>query len=157
MKPVPIAALVLLAAPGALATEINVSYDPDFAEELADNYGEREGEYLTKEVSKDLNRELTKAGIDVARINVTIINAKPNKPTFKQMGDKPGLDFGRSKSIGGMKLSATAYDSDGTTTGELTYDWYETDLRNAGLWTWSDANRASGFFARKFVDVLEGN
>ena len=42
-KLAPLAALALLAAPVALAGEINVSYDPEFAEKLQDEYGAREG------------------------------------------------------------------------------------------------------------------
>ena len=100
------------------------------------------------------DRELGKAGLDIARIDVTILDAKPNKPTFKQLGDTPGLDYGDSKSIGGMKLSATAFDASGKATGDLTYDWYETDIRYAGISTWQDAKRASDRFARKFVKEL---
>ena len=143
---VPLAALALLAAPAALAGEINVTFSPEFTEELNDEYGMREADYLT--------RELGKAGLDIARIDVTILDAKPNKPTFKQLGDTPGLDYGDSKSIGGMKLSATAFDASGKATGDLTYDWYETDIRYAGISTWQDAKRASDRFARKFVKEL---
>lgn len=154
MKLVSLAALALMASPAALAAEINVSYDPEFSEELVDNYGEREGDYLTREIREDLTRELEKAGMEIARIDVTIIDARPNKPTFKQLGDNVALDFGRSKSTGGMKLSATAFDADGNETGELTYKWYENDIRFAGISTWHDADRASNRFARKFVKKL---
>ena len=151
---VPLAALALMAAPAALAGEINVTFSPEFTEELEDEYGMREADYLVEEVQEDLTRELSKAGLDIPRIDVTIIDAMPNKPTFKQLGDTPGLDYGDSKSIGGMKLSATAFDAEGNPTGELTYDWYETDIRYAGISTWQDAKRASDRFARKFVKEL---
>ena len=151
---VPLAALALLAAPAALAGEINVTFSPEFTEELNDEYGMREADYLIEEVQEDPTRELGKAGLDIARIDVTILDAKPNKPTFKQLGDTPGLDYGDSKSIGGMKLSATAFDASGKATGDLTYDWYETDIRYAGISTWQDAKRASDRFARKFVKEL---
>ncbi len=150
----PLAALALLAVPAALAGEINVTLSPEFSEELNEEYGAREGEYLIEEVQEDLARELEKAGLDIARIDVTILEAKPNKPTFKQLGDTPGLDYSGSKSIGGMKLTATAYDASGNETGTLTYDWYENDIRYAGISTWQDAKRASDRFARKFVKEL---
>ena len=156
MKIHALAALALLASPAALAAEINVSYDPEFAEDLADDYGEREGDYLTAAIEKDINQALENAGVDVARIDVTILDAKPNKPTFKQLADKPGLDYGLSKSIGGMKLTATMYDAEGNPAGDLAYDWYETSIRNAGLGTWSDAKRASDRFARKLAKQLKG-
>jgi hypothetical protein len=113
MKLVPITAIALLLAPAAMAAEINVTVSEDFQTKLQDDYGTREGEYLSKEIKEDLTRELKKAGVDVARIDVTIIDARPSKPTFKQLGDEPGLDYGASRSTGGMKLSATAYDADG--------------------------------------------
>ena len=103
---VPLAALALLAAPAALAGEINVTFSPEFTEELNDEYGMREADYLIEEVQEDLTRELKKAGVDVARIDVTIIDARPSKPTFKQLGDEPGLDYGASRSTGGFRLTA---------------------------------------------------
>ena len=158
MKLVPLTALALLAAPVALAQEINVSLSDDFQTKLTDDYGTREGDYLSKEVKEDLMRELTKAGVDIARVDVTILDARPSKPTFKELGDKPGLDYGASRSTGGMKLSAVAYDADNKKTGEYEYSWYETDIRMTGLTTWYDANKASSRFARNFAeDLKEGD
>ena len=156
MKLVPITALALMLAPAALAAEINVSVSEDFQEKLQDDYGTREGDYLTKEVKEDLTRELDKAGVDVARIEVTILDAKPSKPTFKQLGDRPGLDYGASISIGGMKLSAVAYDAEDNETNTFEYSWYEHDIRQTGLTTWYDANKASNRFARNFAEELKG-
>ena len=157
MKLVPITAIALLMAPAALAAEINVSISEDFQEKLQDDYGTREGEYLSKEIKEDLTHQLDKAGVDVARIDVTIIDARPSKPTFKQLGDKPGLDYGASRSTGGMKLSAVAYDEAGEMEGEYEYSWYETDIRQTGITTWYDAKKASNRFARNFAEeVKEG-
>ena len=148
------AALALMIAPGALATEVVVGYSQDFQEALEDDYGVREGTYLTESIREDLMREFEKAGIDVDRVTVTIERAVPNKPTMKQLGDKPGLDYGASVSIGGMELSATAFDASGAQMGSLTYDWFETDIRYAGLTTWHDARRAADRFASKFARKL---
>tara|TARA_R110002020_G_scaffold474461_1_gene705965 strand:+ start:20731 stop:21228 length:498 start_codon:yes stop_codon:yes gene_type:complete len=150
------ASFALLATPAALATEIDVGYSTDFQEKLQEDYGAREGTYLADSVKEDLMREFKAAGLNVERVSVTIEKATPNKPTFKQLGDKPGLDYGASVSIGGMKLSATAFDANGQEMGNLTYDWFETDLRQAGLTTWQDAGRASNRFARKFAKGLVG-
>jgi len=155
MKLVPLTALALLLAPAAMAAEINVSVSDDFQTKLTNDYGTREGDYLSKEVREDITRELAKAGVDVARIDVTILDARPSKPTFKQLGDKPGLDYGASRSTGGMKLTATAYDADGTKTGDYEYSWYENDIRLTGLTTWYDANKASSRFARNFAEDLK--
>jgi len=148
-----IAALALL--PIAAAAEVNVSYSEDFTEELADNYGDREGPILAKEITEDLDRAFAKAGIDPARVDVTIIDAKPNRPTFDQLRHTPGLDMHRSRSIGGMKLQATAYDADGNVLGSKEYGWFENDIRQViGAATWTDAKRASDRFARKFAKDL---
>lgn len=155
MKATALALLLMAAAPVAAAAEIAVTYSPEFTEKLQEDYGLKEGEYLAERIQRDLARELSKEGVDVAKIDVTILDARPSRPTFKQAGDKPGLDMTRSVSVGGMKLKAAAFDAAGAPAGELEYDWYETDIRQAGLTTWHDAGRASDRFARKFAKALD--
>jgi hypothetical protein len=148
-----IGALAIL--PTAAATEVAVTYSDDFAEELADNYGEREGAALTEDIIEDLDRAFAKAGVDPARVDVTIIDAKPNRPTFEQLSDRPGLDSFRSISLGGMKLSGTVYDADGNVLATQEYGWFENNLRDVvGAGVWTDANRASRRFAKKMADQL---
>lgn len=154
-----IAALGALALlPAAAATEVTVSYSDDFAEELADNYGEREGERLTEDITDDLSHAFKKAGVNPARVEVTIVDAKPNRPTFDQLGARPGLDGLRSISIGGMELTGTAYDADGNVLATQEYEWFETNIRDViGSAVWSDANRASRRFAKKLTDQLSAS
>ncbi|MEL7108078.1 MAG: hypothetical protein AAGJ68_03985 [Pseudomonadota bacterium] len=148
-----IGALAIL--PLAAATEVAVTYSDDFAEELADNYGEREGETLTEDIVQDLERAFKRAGVEPARVDITIVNAKPNRPTFEQLNDRPGLDAFRSISLGGMELSGTAYDGDGNVLATQDYGWFETDIRDVlGSGVWSDANRASRRFATKMAKQL---
>lgn len=158
MKSAIVSLALLAAAPAAFAADIQVRYSDEFQEKLTEDYGPREGEKLTEDIRKDLERELAKANIDPARIDVVIEDAQPNRPTMQQMSDKPGLDMLRSKSLGGMDLSGTAYDAAGTPVGTLQYDWYETNLENvmaAGVW--SDAGRASRRFAQKFAAELSSD
>ena len=148
-----IGALTIL--PIAAATEVAVAFSDDFAEELADNYGEREGEELTEDIIDDLERAFERAGVSAAKVDVTIVNAKPNRPTFQQMRDEPGLDPFRSISIGGMKLIGTAYDADGNELASQEYGWFENDIRDVvGSGVWTDANRASRRFAKKLASQL---
>ncbi|MEM9054781.1 MAG: hypothetical protein AAGB16_05600 [Pseudomonadota bacterium] len=155
MKHILLTAAFLSLAPLAGATAVNVSYSEDFAEKLSDDYGDREGVKLSEEITEDLIREFEKQGLSVARVDVMIVDAKPNRPTFKQLGDRPGLDPIRSISIGGMSLEGTAYDAEGNVLGTKEYDWFENDLRDAiGSGTWTDARRASDRFARKFATDL---
>jgi hypothetical protein len=151
-----LAALALL--PVAAATEVNVSFSEDFTEDLADDYGVREGERLTQDVIEDLEAAFKKSGVAPARIDVTIEDAKPNRPTIEQVRQKPGLDMFRSISLGGMDLSGIAFDAEGNVIGEVSYDWYEFDLRNViGSSTWTDANRASRRFAKKMAKQVSGS
>jgi len=148
-----IGALAIL--PTAAATEVAVTYSDDFAEELSDNYGEREGETLTEEIIEDLDRAFDKAGVAPARVDVVIVNAKPNRPTFQQLSDRPGLDAFRSISLGGMELTGTAYDADGNVLATQEYEWFENRIEDSvGAATWSDANRASSRFAKKLAKQL---
>jgi hypothetical protein len=154
MKSLLATALMLGLAPAAMAAEITVSFAPEFAEKLSADYGEKEGEYLADRVRSDLERAIARTGIDAARIEVTILDAKPSRPTFKQAADTPGLDMFRSVSIGGMNLEAVAYDASGAASEPFAYKWYEHDIRQAGITTWQDARRASSRFASRYVQQL---
>jgi len=149
-------AITVLVAPAVWATDIEVTYSEDFATKIEEDYGEREGEYLVEDIREDLQRALERRGVDVERIDVVINDAKPNKPTFKQLTDEPSLDRFRSRSIGGMDLTGTAYDSQGKVLVELQYDYFENDIRDVFTGaTWWDAQRASSSFARKMAKRLE--
>jgi len=148
-------ALALSAA--ACATTINVSFSEEFAEKLEDEYGVREGERLSEEIIEDIQRELEKAGVEAAQIDVTILDAKPNRPTLEQVSDRPGLDPFRSISIGGMSLVGSVHHLDGVTVTEVEYKWYENDIRQSvGTGTWWDANRVSRRFAQRVADAIAG-
>lgn len=140
----------------AQATTINVAFSEDFAEKLEEDYGVREGAKLTEEIIEDLQRALDGMEDKVERVDVTILDAKPNRPTFEQISGSPGLDPIRSISIGGMSLSGTITLADGEVS-EIEYKWFENDIRlSVGAATWWDANRVSRRFARRVADQVEG-
>lgn len=135
---------------------VEVSASEEFQEKLEDDYGERELKRLAKDITKDLTRAMEKSGTSPAKIDVTILDARPNRPTFEQLSERAGLSL-RSFSTGGMDMKAIAYDASGNILGELEYDWFEHDIRFAqGRTTWSDARRASQIFARKFAKQIAG-
>lgn len=155
MKTAIISLAALIAAPAAMAADIQINYSAAFQEKLTDDYGPREGDKLASDIRKDLERELAKANVDPARIEVTIEDAKPNRPTMQQMSDKPGLDMLRSKSVGGMDLTGVIYDASGNEIGKVEYDWYETNIQNVmASSVWNDAGRASRRFAQELAEEL---
>ena len=156
MKSLFLSAAVLLAAPLAAATEITVTFSPEFTEKLAEDYGTSEGDYLIEEVTEDVTKAFAEAGVDPARVTITIVDAKPNKPTMEQLRDEPGLDYFRSVSIGGATFEGIAYSDTGEVLATVEYDWYENDIRNvAPSGTWTDASRASSRFAKRFAEQLD--
>lgn len=154
MKRILLAGAALLLTPLAQAADVNITFSDEFKEALAEDYGVREGDYLVKLLTEDLEREFRDAGASISTINVTIEKAKPNRPTMKQMGDKPGLSF-ESFSIGGAELTGEVIGANGETLANLNYDWFERDIRWAQhAATWSDANRTFGRFATRLSKAV---
>jgi hypothetical protein len=79
---------------------------------------------------------------------------KPNRPTFKQLSDTPGLSM-QSFGIGGAAIKGRIVAADGSEK-PLSYRWYESDIRQASYnWIWSDAEWTFDRFARKLVRDAE--
>lgn len=155
MRTLALAAAALLAsATTALAAPptVSVSIGPDFQKKLEKDYGVREGRVLTEDLQQEVQTALARSGrYEDARIELVLTDAKPNRPTFKQMQDTPGLSM-QSFGVGGAAVEGRIVAADGTVT-PLAYSWYETDIRQAyGDWIWSDAtwtfNRLAGRLAR---------
>lgn len=143
---------LVLAFP-AFAQEITITNSDDLQEKFEDDYGVRESEKLNKRLEEKVLKAFDREGLSVHRVELTLEDAKPNHPTFKQLGDTPGLDGFRSVSLGGAEITGEAFDADGNSIAQLTYRWFESDLRFAQHGsTWSDANRAINRFAKKFAD-----
>lgn len=151
---VALAGLALAAAPAsALTVEAKVS--PEFQMKLEKDYGLREADVLTRALASKVEAAFAREGVVADRVVVTIEDAKPNRPTWRQVSDKPGLDPMRSVGIGGARVSGVAYDAAGNEIGALDYDWYENDISNVvAATTWSDARHTFDRFARRFADKL---
>ena len=151
------AAAVLLSAPAALAApaDISISVGPKLQAEFDKTYGVREGQTLTRELRAKVDRELAKAGAyDGARIELTITDVKPNRPTYKQLGDTPGLSLD-SFGLGGAAIEGRIVAADGAET-PIAYRWYETDIRQVyGNWVWGDATETFDRFARRLAKGQE--
>lgn len=126
------------------------------------HYGLRDLNELKDKVTKQLTRDFNKVDIPVSdtagyELRVTLVDAKPTRPTFRQMSKQPGLSF-RSLGNGGATFSASVIDPSGNVVSTSEYDWYETYLQdNFGSSTWADARRAISRFSRNTVKTLSAD
>jgi hypothetical protein len=148
-----------LAFSGAAAAQTieSISYSPEFQTAIEEDFGAREGEYLnealTRYVCEALQRRDAASG-DV-RIELSIIDAAPNRPTMGQLSANPSLDAIHSISVGGAELRAVLRDGSGAVVAEVDYRYYAPSLRDASFaaGTWSDARRSMRRFAEKVADA----
>ncbi|MCC7267486.1 MAG: hypothetical protein IT546_09140 [Caulobacteraceae bacterium] len=157
-----IALLSSAAAAAAIATSasalppisrVTVDIGPELQQKAAKDYGVREVDELAAELQEDVERALAKNGglaADGGRLELVLVDARPNRPTMKQMSNKPGLSM-QSFGIGGATIEGRAVFPDGTTT-PISYKWYESDIRRAiPSTTWSDAERTFDRFALRLA------
>lgn len=139
----------LLAAGAASATPaaVSVVVGPKLQEKAVRTLGVREVDDLAKSLQKTVAGRLAKTGAyDGARIDLVLTDATPNRPTFKQLSDTPGLSL-RSLGVGGAAIEGQAVAPDGRVT-PLSYHYTQTDIRWArGSTTWTDAESAFQTFA----------
>ena len=147
------AAALLMSATTALAAPaaVSVSVDAKLQKTFDKTYGVREAQLLTSDLQTSVEKALAKSGAyDGARIELTLTDVKPNRPTFKQLGDTPGLSM-QSFGIGGAAIDGRIVAADGAVT-PISYRWYETDIRESyAHWVWSDAETTFDRFARKLA------
>ncbi len=152
MRTLALAAAVLLAS-GAAAlaapASVSVAIGPELQVKAQKTYGVKEVERLADHLRKDVERELTRSGAyDGARVELVLVDAVPNRPTFKQLGDTPGLSY-QSYGVGGARIEGRIVAADGTET-PVGYRYYDPDIRYAWAnWTWSDAEWTFNRFAHR--------
>jgi hypothetical protein len=136
-----------------------VSYSPEFQTQLEDEYGLREGEYLTRAINEAVASAIAARGVTAnsgVSIDVTIVDADPNRPTFEQISAQPGLDPIRSISVGGAELRAVLRGADGAVISEVTHRRYNQSIEDVAFGaqtTWGEARRAIRQFADKVADA----
>ncbi len=151
----PLAAVLAFSAAPAMAEPalVSVSLGPDLqekAEELGSRVVQEQADRLAELVGRALARD---GELDGARIELVLTDVRPNRPTFQQMADRPGLDGHRSLSIGGATIEGQITTADGRTL-PVQYDWYSSSLADVrGIGTWSDADRA---YRRLAVNIADG-
>ena len=148
------------AASAAPVTLAPVSFSPEFQSQLDDELGAREGVILTNAVNDAVERALIARGATIGAgapltVEISIIDADPNRPTMQQVMDTPGLDPAASVSIGGATLHAVLRGADGQVVSEVDhrrYNYSIQDLDGAPT-TWTEARLAIRQFANKIADA----
>lgn len=148
------------AAAAGPVTLAPISYSPEFQELLDEELGAREGEYLRESIAEAVSRELVERGATLGTgapltVEISIVDADPNRPTFQQLRDQPGLDAFRSVSVGGAELRAVLRGADGAVVSEITHRRYNHSLADIGYSaaTWSEARVSIRQFANKVADA----
>jgi hypothetical protein len=149
------------AAPVTLAP---ISFSPELQAELDAELGAREGEVLQRAVSEAVARALTERGATLSdaapvTVEISILDADPNRPTLQQLADRPGLDGISSVSIGGAELHAVLRGPDGQVLSEVSHRRYNYSITDVPVpsTTWSEARRAIRRFADKVADAYVAN
>ena len=161
-----LAALTLLsAAPIAAAQGVTVgavTFSPELQTEFADDFGVGESPVLVRAVEQSLASQIARRGGSIGAnsgvtIDVTIVDAAPNRPTMEQLGDRPGLSL-QSISTGGAELRAVIRNADGRVLAEVEHRYFDSfeDLTGAES-TWSSARRAIRQWARKVAEAYVAN
>jgi hypothetical protein len=145
------AAAALFAAGSTLAApaSVEVKIGPELQAKATKTYGVRELEYLATDLRKTVAARLADSrAYDGARIEMTLMDATPNRPTFKQMSDRPGLSF-QSFGLGGARIAGQIVTADGKAS-PIDYKWYESDIRWEHMnSTWGDAQTTFQQFAAR--------
>ena len=150
MRMLAMATIVLLgSATAALAApaSVNVSVGSELQAKAVKTLGVREVNDLATELRTTVEKQVAKnPAYDGARIELVLTDAQPNRPTFKQLSDLPGLSY-ESFGIGGARIEGVAIAATGAVT-PINYKYYEDDIRWARHGgTWADAENAFQMFA----------
>jgi hypothetical protein len=127
----------VFAAPAV--SEVKVSISPTLRQK-ADDLGDREFDILTAELRHSVERQIPPRPSG-GTLDLVIDDAKPNRPTPRQLSNKPGLSY-ESFGVGGARITGVYVDAAGRST-PIAYSWYETDISWARYGsTWHDAETA---------------
>lgn len=163
-----VSALVALSAIGfatvAAAEPVSltpITFSSEFQTSLDRDLGVREGDLLRNRVERAVTAALVRRGATVQSsapiiIDIEIVDANPNRPTFQQLSNPPYPSLMESTSIGGAQLRATLRGADGQVLDTVSYRQYNSsfdEFRFERPATWSEAGRAINVFADKVADA----
>ncbi len=138
----PLALVAGLAAPAAAQPTVNVTIGGDLVEQV-ESLGQRDVDRQLQRLQEVVSRALVERGaLDGAQVNLVVTDLKPNRPTFQQAVDRPGLSVIDSISIGGATIEGEIVTADGQRL-PVRYSRYSPNLADVqGFGTWQDAERA---------------
>jgi hypothetical protein len=133
------------------AAEVRVKISPELQAKAHEDYGVEDVEDLARDLQRSVSRELHRTGaLAGAHIELTLVDARPSRPTFRQMSKTPGLSY-RSFGLGGAEIRGEAVTVDGAVI-PISYRWYEHDIRDARFsTTWGHADRAIDRLAHRLA------
>ncbi len=145
------ALLASAAVANAAPAEVSVNLGPALQAKAEKDYGVRDVGFVAEELRTTVERQLARnPSFDGARVELTLIDVKPNRPTFTQLGNTVGLSF-QSFGIGGASIEGRVVRADGSER-PVAYRWYESDIRwSEGMTTWHDAEWTFDRFARRLA------
>jgi uncharacterized small protein (DUF1192 family) len=146
----PLAATLAVAAMAQAQTPtVNVTVGPELQREM-EKLGDRE----VNEQIAGLQAEVAKALAERypgATANLVLLDLKPNRPTFEQIRQTPGLDPIRSISIGGAAIKGEIITADGQSR-PVEFSYFSPNINDVwGYSIWRDADRAF----ERFGDRIE--
>jgi len=150
----PLAAVLAIAVPAlAEPVTVTVTLGPDLQDQV-ETLGQRDVTEQTDRLAQVVARTLAdRRALDGARIELILTDLKPNRPTFQQLVDRPGLDGFRSISVGGAAIEGQITTADGAVR-PIRYDWYSNSIEDVrGFATWQDADHA---YRRLAVNLAAG-
>lgn len=137
----------------ATAPQVTVTIGDKLQPEVV-KLGTRDVDQQVANLTQTVQRTLARRGaLDGAQINLVLTDLKPNRPTFQQAADRPGLSIFDSISIGGAAVEGEVVTADGQRL-PVKFSLYSNNLADVfGFGTWQDADRA---FARLADNLATG-
>ena len=136
----PLAVTLAVAATAQAQPVVNVTVGPDLTREIK-KLGDRDVDQQISDLQAQVSKALEQA-YPGATADLVLTDLKPNRPTFQQVRDTPGLDPIRSVSVGGAAVEGRIVTADGRTL-PVNFSYYTPSITDVwGFATWQDAQRA---------------
>ncbi|MBU1347094.1 MAG: hypothetical protein KKA16_09105 [Alphaproteobacteria bacterium] len=126
----------------AQAPQITVTVGGDLIEDV-ETLGQRDVDLQIERLTEVVERTLARRGaLEGAQVNLVLTELKPNRPTFEQVRDTPGLSSFDSISVGGAAIEGEVVTADGQRL-PVRYSRFSSSIAEVrGFGTWQDADRA---------------